>query len=97
MKLRLLMSHCKNSLRDTVIGKKWICSDLERGTLQECGPSQRMNVVAMECAVVSFHMLISGRLIQTIREPPTLPCFDSDLELSCHLWVSFSLQIGDQV
>ena len=35
MKLRLLMSHCKNSLRDTVIGNRWICSDLERGTIQE--------------------------------------------------------------
>ena len=28
----------KNSVRDTVIGKRWICSDLERDTLQECGP-----------------------------------------------------------
>ena len=23
----------KNSVRDTVIGKRWICSDLERSTL----------------------------------------------------------------
>ena len=28
-----LMSHCKNSARDTAIGKKWICSDSERSTL----------------------------------------------------------------
>ena len=41
MKLRLLMSHCKNSMRDTAVGKRRIYSDSERGTLQECGPSQR--------------------------------------------------------
>ena len=34
----------KNSVRDTVIGKRWICSDLERSTLQECGP---WNVVCL--------------------------------------------------
>ena len=33
MKLRFLMYHCKNSVRDTVIGKRWICSDSERSTL----------------------------------------------------------------
>ena len=28
------MSHCQeNSVRDKVIGKKWICSDSERSTL----------------------------------------------------------------
>ena len=32
----------------------------------------------------------------TIGEPPTPPSFDSALELSCHLGVSFSLQIEDQ-
>ena len=32
MKLRLLMSHCKNSVRDS-IGKRWICADSERSTL----------------------------------------------------------------
>ena len=40
-------------------------------------------------------MLLSGRIIPTIGEPPT-PSFDSALEHSCHLSVSFSLQIGDQ-
>ena len=35
MKLRFLMFHCgKNSVRDKVIGKKWIYSDKERSTLQ---------------------------------------------------------------
>ena len=33
MKLRFLMSHRrKNSVRDKVIGKKWIYSDTERST-----------------------------------------------------------------
>ena len=32
-------------------------------------------------------MLMSGRIITTIGEPPTPPSFDSDLELSCHPWV----------
>ena len=41
MKLRLLMSHCKNSMRYTAVGKRRIYSDSERGTLKECGPSQR--------------------------------------------------------
>ena len=41
-------------------------------------------------------MLMSGRIIPTIGEPPTPPSFDSALELSCHLGVSSSLQIGDQ-
>ena len=41
-------------------------------------------------------MLMSGRIIPTIGEPPTPLSFDSALELSCHLDVSSSLQIGDQ-
>ena len=41
-------------------------------------------------------MLLSGRIIPTIGEPPTPLSFDSVLEWSCHLGVSFSLQIGDQ-
>ena len=41
-------------------------------------------------------MLMSGRIIPTTGEPPTPLSFDSALELSCHLSVSFSLQIGDQ-
>ena len=32
-------------------------------------------------------MLLSGRIIPTIGEPPTPPSFDSALELSCYLWV----------
>ena len=41
-------------------------------------------------------MLMSGRIIPTTGEPPTPLSFDSALELSCHLDVSSSLQIGDQ-
>ena len=41
-------------------------------------------------------MLTSGRIIPTIGEPPTPWSFDNALELSCHLRVSFSLQIEDQ-
>ena len=32
-----VMSHCKNSVRDTAIGKRWICSDIEKHTLQDVG------------------------------------------------------------
>ena len=41
-------------------------------------------------------MLMSGRIIPTIGEPSTPLSFDSALELSCHMGVSFGLQIGDQ-
>ena len=41
-------------------------------------------------------MLMSGEIIPTIGEPPTPLSFDSALELSCHLGVTSSLQIGDQ-
>ena len=55
MKLTFLMSHGrKNSVRDEVIGKKWI--DLERNTLprEECGPSQKARA-APGFGVVSFY------------------------------------------
>ena len=41
-------------------------------------------------------MLMSGKNIPSIGELPTPLTFDSALELSCHVGVSFSLQIGDQ-
>ena len=56
MKFRFLMSYCrKNSVRDQVIGKKWI--DTERNTLhrQECGPLQRAS--ASTCGMASFYGL----------------------------------------
>ena len=39
---------------------------------------------------------MSGRIISTVGEAPTPLSFDSVLELSCHMGVSFILQIGDQ-
>ena len=41
-------------------------------------------------------MLLSERIIPTTGEPRTPLSFDSVLELSCHLGVSFSLGIGNQ-
>ena len=57
MKLRLLMSHCrKNSVRDKVIGKKWIY--LQRDTPRtEYGPSQKARGTALKCGLVSFYRL----------------------------------------
>ena len=48
MKLRFLMSHCrKNSVRDKVIGKKWIYR--EKHTQQtECGPFQKAGAAVVE-------------------------------------------------
>ena len=77
-----LMSHCKNSVRDTVIGKRWICFDSERSTLHR--------VWAITAGWI--HMLMSERIFPIIGEPPTPLSFDSALELSGHL----SLQIKDQ-
>ena len=58
MKLRFLKSHCrKNSVRDKVIGKKWIYSDSERSTLHRQGePSQKVGV-AFTCGLVSLYGL----------------------------------------
>ena len=54
-KLRVLISHCrKNSVRDKVIGKKWVYSDSERSTLhrQNVGHS-RGRVWPQKCGMVS--------------------------------------------
>ena len=61
MKLRFLMPHHrKNSVRDKVIGKKWIFYLFrfrEKHTPQtERGPSQRASA-AVKCGVVSFYRL----------------------------------------
>ena len=59
-KLRFLMSHYrKNSVRDKVIGKKWIYLDLERSTLHSMwghhkGWVQSWNVVALICCAISY-------------------------------------------
>ena len=56
------MSHPrKNSVRDRVVGRKWIYSDQrETHSTGRCGPSQRASV-ATKYGVVSFHRL--GNLI----------------------------------
>ena len=60
------MSHCrKNSVRDKVIGKKWIYSDSERSTLhrvwamEEGERAPKFGVVSFY-KLGKFHMLMSG-------------------------------------
>ena len=48
------MSHCKNSVRDTAIGKSWVCLDSERSTHHRVWAITEECTVAMECGVVSF-------------------------------------------
>ena len=59
MKLRFLMSHRrKNSVRDKVIGKKWIYSDSERNTFRRQSVGLRRGPSATaKCGVVSFYRL----------------------------------------
>ena len=58
MKLRFLMSHHrKNSVRDKVMGKKWIYSDSERSTLHRVWAITEESAVGMECGVASFFEL----------------------------------------
>ena len=104
MKFRFLMSHRrKNSLRDKLIGKKWIYSDSERSTLHRqstghCkGQGWPRNVAWLVFIGWVICMLMSGRTIPTIlgkgqRFPGfghslTPWSFKSALELSWHLWV----------
>ena len=55
IKPRFFMSHLrKYSVRDKVIGKKWIYSG--RNTLYRW-PSQRVIAVTSKCGMVSFHGL----------------------------------------
>ena len=53
------MSHCKNSVRDTAIGKRWICSDSERNTFHRVWAITEESAVAME---------VSGRVISYANE-----------------------------
>ena len=46
----------KNSVRDKVIGKKWICLERKTSHRQARGLSQRVSV-ASKCGVVSFYGL----------------------------------------
>ena len=107
MKLRFLIyHHRKNSVKDKVIGKKWICSDSERNTLyRQCGPSRRVSVPTKSGVVSSYRL---GNFIangwenysnfgKEWRFPefgplPTPWSFNSVLEMSWHLWVCRSVQ-----
>ena len=54
MKLRLRCLITKNSVRDTAVGRKWICSDSERSTIHRVWAITEETAAAMECVVVSF-------------------------------------------
>ena len=54
MKLRLLMSHCKNVSESIAVGKGWVCSDSERSTFHRVWAISEESAEAMECDVVSF-------------------------------------------
>ena len=57
MKLRFLMSHRrKNSVRDRVIGKKWIYSDTERSIPHRAWGITEVSM-AVKCGMVSFYRL----------------------------------------
>ena len=91
-KAQALRSHCKNSVRDTVIGKRRICLASERSTLHRVYFTEgKCRGHGMWCGyflpVGQIRMLLSGRIFPTIGEPPTPLSFDSDLELSCHFWM----------
>ena len=51
------MSYCKNSVRDTKIGKRCICWDSERSTLHRVWAITEESAGAMECGVASFFEL----------------------------------------
>ena len=77
-----------NSVRNTAIGKRWICSDLERNTLYYRGWMQGpQNVMWLVFKSWIISCANEWRIIPTIGEPPTPRSFDSDLELSWYLWV----------
>ena len=99
--------HRKNSVKDKVIGKKWICSDSERNTLyRQCGPSRRVSVPTKSGVVSSYRL---GNFIANGWEnysnfgkewrfpgfgpPPTPWPSDSALGLSCASGCSFHLPI----
>ena len=104
MKLRFLMSyHRKNSVRDKGIGKKWVYSDLERGTLYRenvghgRGRVQTQNAVWLVFMVWVFRVLMIRGSLQLFLgkrggcQASTPPwSFVSALELSWHRWLSHS-------
>ena len=58
LRFRFFLSYRrKNSVRDKVIGKKWILFREKHTPQTECGPSQRVSAVALKCGVISFYEL----------------------------------------
>ena len=51
------MSHCKNSVRDLAIGKRWVCLDSERSTFHRVWAITEETTVAVECGIASFFEL----------------------------------------
>ena len=97
------MSHCKNSVRDTAIGKKWICSDLQRSTLQGVDHC-RGKVLLWPWNVVrlGFMSWVNSYANEWENHPKLWGNTHSSVFWQClatvlpPLGVSFSLQIGDQ-
>ena len=48
------MSHCKVSVRDTAIGKRWLCSDSESSTLRKVWAITEESASAMEGGMLVF-------------------------------------------
>ena len=75
VKLRFLMSHCrKNSVRDKVIGKKWIY--LKRNTLhRQCGPSENVSCcsVTQLCLTLCYPMDCSTPVFPILHYLPKFP------------------------
>ena len=77
-----LMSHCNDSLRDKAIRGGFVRIQRE-STLQGVNHCQGM---ARFCEGGGIHMLMSGRIIPTIGEPPTPPSFDTATS-GCVCWL----------
>ena len=96
-----LMSHCKNSVRDTVIGKRWICLDSEKHTSQGVSHHRRQVLWPWNVVWLVFSSLVKSYANEWENHPnhwgTTHSIFWQCLgTLLPPLGVSFSLQIGDQ-
>ena len=101
MKLRLLMSHCKNSVRDS-IGKRWICADSERSIDHRMWAITKRSAVAMECGGLVFASWVISHANEWEDHSKNWGTIHSSVFWQClgtvlaPLGVSFSLQIEDQ-
>ena len=87
------MSHCKNSIRDTVIDKRWIYLDSERSTLHRVWAFTEANAVTMDVVWLGFASWVNSYASEWEDHPnywgTTHPSVfgQSALQLSCHFWV----------